>query len=145
MWFQEHSENLEINETPRKRKLRQLVSAQQNLLKKKNSQIKKLQQKTSRYRRKITDLKDILANLKERNYIAEDQVTQLENFGVTDLTALRREYFIASKHKEEIFSIFKNFCVYSPLLLAKGVFLCKKKIPNSAASHPNNKKVVSIH
>ncbi|CAG5028196.1 unnamed protein product [Parnassius apollo] len=83
----EHQENPRKNdliETPRKRKLRQLISVQENFIKKQKLQIKRLQKKTSRYQKKITNLKEILKSLNEKNYISADHVTQLENIGVTD-------------------------------------------------------------
>ncbi|KAJ0181718.1 hypothetical protein K1T71_002440 [Dendrolimus kikuchii] len=51
----EHQENPEKNdllETPRKKKSRQFISVQGNLIKKQKMQIKRLQKKSSRYQKK---------------------------------------------------------------------------------------------
>lgn len=76
---------MQITETPRKRKLRKVIAIQEKVIQKQKTQIKRLQKRTSRYKKKIADLKHILENLKEKNYINADHVTQLENLGVKDL------------------------------------------------------------
>lgn len=82
---QENLEKNDLIETPRKRKLRQLILVQDSFIKTQKMQIRRLQKKTSRYQKKIANLKDILKNLNEKNFISADHVTQLENIGVTDL------------------------------------------------------------
>lgn len=72
-----------------------MISKQENLINKQKLKINRLQKKTSRYRKQIANMKDILKHLKEKNYIGDDQVTQLENIGISDLIN-RRETNISS-------------------------------------------------
>lgn len=143
--LQKNPEKMDIHETPRKQKLRQWISRQKNLIKKQKMQIKNLQKNTSRYRKKIASLKDIVDDLKEKNYIGADHVTQLANIEVSDLMQRCKENVSSGEQTNKKYS--PSLRIFAcTLLLAKGVrILCEEKIPNSSASCPNNKKMVSVH
>ncbi|CAH0718925.1 unnamed protein product, partial [Brenthis ino] len=77
--------NTDIEDTPRKRKLKLELGRCVNQIQKQNKQIKRLQRKTSRYQKKIAKLKDIVKELQQKNYVNSDQASHLENLGVDDL------------------------------------------------------------
>ncbi|CAH2109178.1 unnamed protein product [Euphydryas editha] len=98
------SDNIQMIETPRKRNMRITIARHEQMLKKQRSQIKRLPQKTYRYRKKISNLKDILTDITEQKFVNSDQSAHLENLGVNDLIARYKNTSISNRNIKKKYS-----------------------------------------
>lgn len=74
--------------------------------------------KSYRYRNKIANLKDILADIHEKNFVNSDQSTHLENLGVNDLIARYKSTLSTENIKTKYSPVLRTFACtlhfYSP-------------------------------
>lgn len=79
--------NSEIGDTPRKKRMRLQLQQCDILMKTQKQKIKILQKKTNRYKKRITELTDMLRELQQKKFVNSDQVNHLDSLGdgATDL------------------------------------------------------------
>lgn len=68
-----------INDTPRKRKLQQMIKTKQSVIERQKKQIKRIQAQNRRLKKKIFKIEDILSDLQHKFLMRNEDVNALKN------------------------------------------------------------------
>lgn len=94
--------------------MRLQLESYKSQIQQKNKKIRTLQKKNSRYLKKISDLKGILKELREKKFVNADHVTHLENLGVGDIFERYSHQSSTDKYPPNLRSFACTLHFYSP-------------------------------
>lgn len=80
--------------TPRKRKLKSIISTKENIIERQRLKIKRIQAQNRRLKKKIYKVEDILHNIHNKFYLQNEDMNNLKNINIQVATIITTCYSI---------------------------------------------------